>query len=342
MNLMTKSDLPGEHEVFLHKPFLERTKYRDNLGNFAYAMEIPQNSSTTVKARRYNSIPVVVKPLSEGITPEGLSVELEDVFFTLDQFGNWIGFSDMIELTHEDPVLQELSGVLGEHASELLGRTRVSRLMAGTNVFYAGGVVSRSAVASTVTLDLLEQIETTLVLHRAATHTKMISSTPAYGTEAIPPCYVAFCHPYMAANIRKLDGFIPVHKYGSVSPWPNEIGMVSSIRFLRHDLFQPFADAGGAVSGKLKSTSGTKCDVYPMLIFGQNAFADVPLRGFPMKNADSNGDMILPVKLMVLKSGVAREGDPLGQRGSIGYKLVNAGGILNDPFMIRVEAAVTF
>ncbi|BAH75996.1 N4-gp56 family major capsid protein [Solidesulfovibrio magneticus] len=340
-NLMTKSELPDSEEVHLHKPFLERAKFKMILGNFAYVIEIPQNSSMTVKARRYLSIPVVRKPLSEGVTPEGLNVTLEDIYFTLEQYGNWLGFSDMVELTHKDPVLQEFAGLLGEHAAELIERVRISRLMAGTNVFYANGA-SRSAVNTVVTKDLLRRVETALVVNRAQRHTRMVRSTTAYGTEAIPPCFVGFCHPYMANDIRDIDGFIPVHKYGNISPWDNEIGMVSGIRFLLEDLFEPFADAGGAVSAGLLSTSGTNCDVYPMLICGKDAFADVPLKGFPMKNADASGDMILPVKLLVLKSGVARDGDPIGQRGTMGYKLVNAGGILNDPFMIRVEAAASF
>ena len=335
-------DIPEESGIYLSKPFLERAKPKMILGSFAFPMLLPNNNSRSVKARRYKSITVVVKPMVEGVTPESLKVTVEDVYFTLQQYGNYLELTDVVELTHEDQVLQEFSGLLGEHGSELIEKIRLAYLNSGTSVFYANGT-SRSGVTDFVTKKLLRNVEAALKVNRAQRHTRMIRSTNAFGTEAIKPAYVGVCHPYMTKDIEDIDGFIPVEKYGSLSPWDNEIGAVGAIRFIEEDLVEPWKDAGGDVSGTTPqlSTSGSKCDVYPLLVFGRDAYADVPLKGYSVKNADNKGNMVVPVRIIVLKPDVPRGGDPLGQRGSVGYKLFYACGILNDPYIFRVEAAVS-
>ena len=93
-------------------------------------------------------------------------------------------------------------------------------------------------------------------------------------------------------------------------------------------LLKPFADAGGD-AGNMISTSGVKADVYPYIFCGADAYATVPFKG---KNA------VVP---MVLNPGVPREGDPMGQRGSVSWKTLTGTVILNDAWMVRLEAAVT-
>ncbi len=58
----------------------------------------------------------------------------------------------------------------------------------------------------------------------------------------------------------------------------------------------------------MASTSGTSADVYPILVFGENAYGTVPLRGM-----GSVEPSIIPV-------GQKTKDDPLGQRGYVGWK----------------------
>ena len=82
----------------------------------------------------------------------------------------------------------------------------------------------------------------------------------------------------------------------------------------------PYEDAGGAVSAGLTSTSGVKCDVYPLLIFGKDAFGAVALKGYKSQVADSKGARIAPVEVKVVQPDKIDKADPLGQRGFAGYK----------------------
>ena len=72
----------------------------------------------------------------------------------------------------------------------------------------------------------------------------------------------------------------------------------------------PFADAGGtAVTNALRyTTANTACDVYLILYFGRDAFGIVPLKG-----KSSMTPMVVNPK--------PAAGDPLGQRGTVGWKL---------------------
>ena len=75
------------------------------------------------------------------------------------------------------------------------------------------------------------------------------------------------------------------------------------------------------------STTGTLADVYPVLFLSPNAFGVVPLKG---------GSAMTP---MVLNPNVVRGGDPLAQRGSMGWKTYFTAVILNQSWIGRAECA---
>ena len=90
---------------------------------------------------------------------------------------------------------------------------------------------------------------------------------------------------------------------------PGEVGKVEEVRYVTSTVFAPWEDAGGAVSSaNFISTAGTKADVYAILFFGADAYGLVSLKG---KNS---------VTPTVLNPNSPRGGDPLGQRGTIGWK----------------------
>jgi len=78
----------------------------------------------------------------------------------------------------------------------------------------------------------------------------------------------------------------------------------------------------------MRSTTGTNADVYPILFFARDAYGIVPLKG---------KDSLTP---MVVQPRPA-PGDPLGQRGTVGWKAWQSAIILQDAFMVRLEVAAT-
>lgn len=296
------------------------------LEKFGQVYVMPNKSTKVAKFRRYNALALATTPLVEGVTPAGSKVTVTDVTATLEQYGDFVPFSDVIEDTHEDPFLQQVSDVLGEQAAQTMETIRWNIIKAGTNVFYANGS-ARTDVNTPITLALQRKCTRALKRQNAAYITSVVASTPQFRTEPVEAAYIGLVHPDVENDIRNISGFIPTKQYGSTTPWANEIGAVEDVRYLRSTIFTAFADGGGA-KGSMISTTGTSADVYPVLYVAKDAYGLVPLKG-----KDSMSIMVVNPK--------PAAGDPLGQRGTAGWKTMHTAVILNDLWLVRAEVAAT-
>lgn len=310
---------------------------------FGQTYPIPTNSTKVAKFRRYFlagatggagdgnpasafSTPLAVTPLVEGVTPTGKKLANVDYTVTLVQYGDYVTISDVVLDTAEDQVLNQVTESLGESAAQTIETIRFNVLKAGLNVFYANGS-ARNAVNTTLSLAIQRKITTALTRQNARRITQVVKSTPDFRTEPIEAAFIALTHPDLESDIRNMTGFIPTKQYGTVTPFENEIGSVETVRYLQSTVFAPWADAGGA-AGAMRSTSGTNADVYPVLFLGRDAYGIVPLKG-----KDSLTPMVVNPK--------PAAGDPLAQRGTVGWKAMTTAVILNDAWMARLEVAAT-
>jgi N4-gp56 family major capsid protein len=221
-------------------------------------------------------------------------------------------------------VLKEATDILGEQAALSIETMRFNVLKAGTNVFYSGGT-SRATVDEVCTIKVLRLVTRALKKQHARPITNIIRSTPSYGTTNIPPSFIAVGHTDLEADIRIQGGFLDVKDYGSVSPFEMEIGTISHFRFLLTPVFEPWLDSGAAKGSTLGTTYS---DVYPVLVFGRDAYAITALKG---------KYSITPTVINPTPS----KSDPLGQRGSVAWKTMQGCVILNDLWMARIECAAT-
>ena len=317
-----------------------------HIEKFGQTYPLPTNSTQTAKFRRYYmvgatgtagpdatassafSIPVAITPLVEGVTPTGSVLTNQDYTVQLYQYGDFMTMTDVIEDTHTDPVLQQMTDILGEQAASTVETLRFNVLKAGTNVFYGNNVAGRSSVVTAISLTDQRRVTTGLNRQNAKKITTVVASTADFNTKSVEAAYMAIVHPDLESDIRGMTGFVPVASYGPhTSPFEGEIGSVEQCRYLTSTIFTPWADAGGA-KGALRSTSGTSADIYPILYFGRDAFGIVPLKG-----KSSMTPMVVNPK--------PAPGDPLAQRGTVGWKLWTATVILQDAFMARLEVGAT-
>ncbi|HEU4621636.1 MAG TPA: N4-gp56 family major capsid protein [Burkholderiaceae bacterium] len=267
--------------------------------------------------------------LTEGVTPSATSFSYVDVQVTLGQYGNYVEITDKIQDLHEDPVLNDQTQLAGENAAETMELITYNVLRAGTTVKYLGGA-ARANVNSAVTLDSLRAAVRNLQAQRAKKITSILGPSTNISTRPVEAAYVAFCHTDCQADIRALTGFTPTAEYGSRQTLcPEEFGTVEDIRFVTSPLFAPMINLGAAIGGTgLKSTAGSNIDVYPIMIVGKEAYGTTPLKG--MQSAE----------IKVLNPGTPRGGDPLGQRGTVGWKAWFAAVRLNESWMYRLEVGV--
>ena len=325
-------DISPRTAAYAEKELLKRAIPFLVLERFGQSKALPKNKTKTMTFRRYSALDTTPTTLTEGVTPGSQTMTSTDVPCVLSQYGSLITITDIVMDTHEDEVLNEAIEVLGEQAAQMIERMRYGILRAGTNVVYGNGA-SRSTVNTPITLAAQRRIVKALKRQNAEQLTKVIKSTPAWGTEAVAKSYIGLIHPDMESDIRNMVGadgksaFVPVEKYGSMVPYENEIGKVEDVRYLSSTIFQPFIDAGGA-KGLMTSTGGTNADVYPALFIAANAYAIVALKGM---------FALMPMVVNPKPS----DSDPLAQRGRVGWKAMQGAVILNDAWMCRGEFAVT-
>ena len=290
------------------------------------------NKSLTRKYRRLEALPVAIAPVAEGVTPAGQSLIVTDINVTLEQFADVVPFTDVIQDTIEDNTLDDMTKMVAQQAAETKETNRFSLLKSGTNVFYGGTGTTRATTSGPVTRSLMRKIYRSLRKNRAGFITEIIAATAKIATEPVAAAYFAVGHTDLAADIRDIAGFKPVEKYSNPSQAINgEEGAAENFRFALSDLFLPFlaAATGVAANTTYLSNGGTASgysDVYPMLVFGTDAYGIVPLQG---KNA---------VKIYVVNP-TANAADPVAQKGTVGWKMYDGAVILNDLWMARAEVA---
>lgn len=342
-NATLYGDITPRTAAYVVKDLLKRAMPYMVIERFGQMYPIPQNNTQTAKFRRYFLVgatgsagagatgqpffvPISTTPLAEGVTPAGSRLTFQDYTVQLAQYGDYVTITDVIEDTHEDPVLREATQIMSEQAALTIETVRYNVLKAGTNVFYANGG-ARNAVNTPISLALQRQITTALNRQNAKFITTALKSTPDFRTEPVEAAYIGLVHPDGETDIRNMAGFVSTKQYGTVTPYENEIGSVERVRYLTSTVFGAFPDAGGA-AGAMRSTSTVDADVYPILYIARDAYGIVPLRG-----KDSLTPMVVNPK--------PAPGDPLGQRGTVGWKAWQSAIILQDAFMIRAEVATT-
>lgn len=334
-------DITPRTAGYVVKDLLKRGMPYLCIEKFGQVYVIPNNATKVAKFRRYFLsgstgsagsgsgafyIPLATTPLVEGVTPTGRKLANQDYDATLVQYGDYITITDVIQDTHEDPILQQAIETLGEQAAQTIETIRYNVLKAGTVVGYANGT-ARTDVNTAVTLDLQRTATAALARQNAKMFTKIVKSTPSFNTQSLEASFVGLAHTDVDTDVRKMTGYINPKNYGTETPWENEIGNVEKVRYLASTLFSPFADGGGA-KGAMRSTTGTSADVYPILYLARDAFGIVPLKG-----KDSLTPMVVNPK--------PAPGDALGQRGTVGWKAMTTCLILQDAFMYRLEVAAT-
>jgi N4-gp56 family major capsid protein len=328
----TYGDIPPQVAKFAIGKMLMRGIPNEILGKILTPHVLPSHSSKVLTLRRFEALSNtgITTPLVEGVPPAGQTPTKTDVDITVQQYGNWVGFSDLLLETIDSPYMQEVTDILGEQMSQIAETIRWNAVKAGTNKEYANGS-ARTDVNTPINIDMQRRCTRTLFRGNAKPIGSKISSNGNFRTEPVEQHFPAVTHVDVENDIRRMPGYISPKQYRSGNPEPGEIGAVDNVVYYRSTLFTPFADGGAAKSGSgttMVSTTGTSSDVYPVVYFGQDAAATVVLRG--MNSAS--------IKVVAPRPAI---GQPLGQQGTAGWLMAMAAAITNDNFLNRGEVAAT-
>ena len=298
--------LPGlsvENKTYYDMTLIDEAQAALVHDQFAQKRDIPKNGGKKIEFRKFASLPKALTPLTEGVTPDGKSLNVTAIEATVSQYGDYITMSDVLDLTAIDPVIVEATKILGRQAGLTLDTVTRNILQAGTNVTYcpkADGtaVTSRSALDDTcqLTVKVVKQVVAKLKGQNAPT---------------INGKYVAIVHPYVAYSLMTDPEWIDAHKYANPTNLYNgEIGEIAGVRFV--ETTEAKVHAGG---------------VFGTLILGANAYGTTEITGGGLQT-------------IVKPKGSAGTADPLDQRSSVGWKGMKTAEILIDNYIVRVESKV--
>jgi N4-gp56 family major capsid protein len=350
MSIQNYGTVASRNLIRAAQGMLEHAQPITVLGDFGTQREMPQNSTDTLVFRRtlpfgasaagttientsrYVGTPDITASnfvLAEGVTPNSNTISFQDVSVQLQQYGVLFKYSSKTEQLYEDDIPGEMVKLTGETLAEVMEMVRYGVLKAGSTVIYANGS-SRSAVNTAISLNAIRKAARTLESNRARRVTSRLAPGVNFGTRAVQPAYVVFCHTDAVSDIRNLPGFTRVEEYGSFKPiHDREVGACEDFRFVSSPLLKSFLASGSATINGMLSVGAANVDVYPFIVIGEDCWGQVALKGMSA------------IKPVVLKASQTNHANPLGQFGYVGASTWFATVRLNDAFMARIEAGVT-
>lgn len=321
-------------QAYYDRKLLERAQPVLCHDKFGQDRPLPNRSTNKINFRRWEKLTPTTTPLIESITPVGSSLSKTDITATVQQFGDFVTGSDLLQWTSRDEVLNDAADVLGEQAGESKDQVCRDIVVAGTSVFCAEDNTgttgtTRTNVDGLINNVILDKAIRALQLNNAKPFTKLIKPGIGVGTSAVLPSFWCVTHPEVYYTLRKaasVPGFVSVKDYPAQQEvMDGEVGSYKDIRFVSTTFGKIFLGGGNTGVAGHKQTGGLD-DVYAQPIFGRNAYGNVPLTGHSLE--------------MVTKPlGSAGTADPLNQRWSAGWKACFTHKILNDAFMTRIETS---
>ena len=300
--------LPGlsaEMKTFYDMTLIDEAQAALVHDQFGQKRPIPKNGGKTIEFRKFAALAKATTPLTEGVTPDGKGLTVSTITATVNQYGDYITQSDILELTSLDNTILEATKLLGRQAGLTLDTIVRNVLQSGTNVTYCPKVAadgSETAVTSRSNLDNTCQL-TVKVLQQ------VVAKLRAQNAPTIGGKYVAIIHPYVAYDLMRDPEWIDAHKYAKPDNlYEGEIGEVAGIRFVQ--------------TSEAKIYSG---GVFGTLVFGEGAYGVTEITGGGLQT-------------IVKQKGSAGTADPLDQRSSVGWKAIKTAELLIPQYLVRVES----
>lgn len=278
---------------------------------FGQKRPIPKNGGKIIEFRQFSALPKALKPLTEGVTPNGNKLSVTSKTAEVSQFGDYVTVSDMLELTAIDPIIEEATVLTSSQAGRTLDTVVRNILAGGTNVYYqpkADGtaVTTRSGLDKTCLL-------TPAMVRIAAGILKRVNAKKIDGK------YVAIIHPDVSTDLMGTDEWKDAQKH--VHPekiYEGEIGELYGVRFVETTEAIIWNDSA-------EDDTPAGLAVYGCLFIGLNAYGVTDITGGGLEH-------------IVKQKGSGGTADPLNQRSTIGWKENGYTACrLVEEYMLRVE-----
>ena len=279
-----ESGLSAEMKTFYDKTLIELAGPNLVFDQFAQKRPIPQGSGKTIEFRKFNSLPKALKPITEGVTPTGSSLTVVPVTATVDQYGDYVELTDMLEMTSVDPIVVEATKQLADQAGRTIDTVVRNQIIGGTNVNYCPLVAADGTETEVVSrYDLTPDAKLRVKdVFKAAAQLKTMNAPTIDGS------YVAVIHPYVAYDLMQdaKGQWLDIQKYTDPkSILKGEIGTLGGVRFVQSSEAKIFCGADlsaasrnltvSAYSASAADSSCTAGSVTPYRVTANNVSSEL-------------------------------------------------------------------
>ena len=241
--------------------------------------------------------------LEEGMTPEPSQIEVSTISADIEQHGNYIMHTDLVENTSMVDIVNLDRELLADQAAEVENALVRDDILAADSIgiYYADKVdadgkktkiddIAELTIDCKLTVDLVKQV--VKVYERN-------NIRPVAGKD-----YVWFIHPDQKYDLTNDPRWESMHQYTDPTPlFDGEIGRISGMRFVETSTVLITKDGAPIPDAE----DGSKYAVYHSIVLGADAVAELDL-------GDKGTQMI------VKGLGSAGTADPLNQRATTGWK----------------------
>lgn len=299
-------DLSSEMKTYYDKELIRLTGPNLVHDQFAQQKNIPKRGGKTIEFRKYDNFPKALTPLTEGVTPDGRKMNVTAITATVQQYGDYVTISDVLDLTAIDNNLLEAQELLADQAGRTLDTVTREVMVGGTNVLYVDGKTSRATLGEENKLKVKDIKNGVRILKNA-------------NAQKINGAYWAIIHPDAEYDITNDPDWINASQYaGSTQIFEGEIGKIHGVRFIETTEAKVFEQAGA-----------NQETVYATMLLAKNFYGTTKIEG---------GGLQFIAKQM----GSAGTGDPLNQRATAGWKAIKTAVRLVEQYGLRIEHCSSF
>ena len=229
---ITNSDaLSPEMKTFYDKTLITLAGANLVHEQFGQKRPIPKNGGKTIEFRKFSKLPKAMKAITEGVTPSGNKLNVSSVSCTVDQYGDYVEQTDMLELTAVDNTIVEATKELAAQAGLTLDTEVRNEIVGGTNVMYVPTLDDKDreqevTSRADITADCKMRVKD---VFKAAAELKAVNAPKINGS------YVAIIHPYVAYDLMQdaAEQWIGIQKYADPDKiLRGEIGTLGGVRFV--------------------------------------------------------------------------------------------------------------
>ena len=267
---------------------------------------MPENSGLVMNMRKIIPLEANTNTLSEGEPGESVMLTETEVTVKLEQYGEYARCTDKLDLSHLDMNILRKTKLFGDAGARSIDAVVREELATCTNVIYAGGKTSRSALTSADKL-------TTKELRKAVRKLKKAHAQTFGGY------YIAIVGPDTFFDLQDDETFVAVSRYqDKEAVYTGEIGRLFGCRIVETTEAKVFEGAGA---------SGA--DVASVIVLGQYAYGYTSFKG-------------AKPRVIVKPAGSAGTSDPLDQISTVGWKMDGFGvKMLQPEYAVRIECGFT-